>query len=602
LKAYSVPALIIATICLTIALSDSLAWVKRNRRNGDIAFILVCLGGAAFCLCCAGEYSVDFPAQSIFWLKGEVIASCVAGFALLWYVSEVTRLVDRRVLAIGLAWMALSILSQFLDLGELTWVASRPLVLRVPLPFGLDFVYQEVARGIVLVIITSGGFAFHLYLLWVVFRFWRSGNRKESLILLSALGFIVVAQIIDVAIGVGLFSFVFLLEYAFLGTILVVGLNRSNDFIEAAVTRKALKRTNQALKTSQATLSTIIDSTADLIWSVDAEECRLLTFNRPFRDYFLGRNGQTVAAGMRFAELLDSEDEELRWNGIYRRCFVEGAISLEYSPPGLGRTYQLGIHPLLRDSQVFGLSVFAQDVTERKAAEEQIRRALVEKEVLLQEVYHRTKNNMNVIISILKLQSNQMDDQRLKASFAVAIDRIITMSLVHSRLYLSGDLSRIDLKDYLVELADRLLACHSLPGHRPSLRFELESIHVMIDVAINCGMIVNELVTNALKYAFPPGISGNAGSPGPGSPPEILIRLRRDQAAGIELHVADNGTGLPEGFDPKRNGRLGLRLIHTMAQDSLRGQMEFLTGPGLACTISFRLPEMARVPDGAAIP
>lgn len=542
-----------------------------------MAFILICLGGAAFCLFCSGEYNVDFPIQSIFWLKGEVISSTISGFAFLWYIAEETGLIKRRYVIICLIWTSLSVLSQFLDLGELTWVTSRPFILRVDLPFGLDFVYKEVDRGIVLIIIDFVGFFILVYLFRIVLKFGHFGNRKKFLILFFSLSFIISAQIIDFFIGIGLFSFIFLLEYAWLATILIMGLNRSNDFIEAALTRKTLEKTDQELKESQATLRTIIDSTSDMIWSVDVDSFSLLTFNKSFQDYFSQQHGITVVAGMCLNDLLSSEEEKLNWNEIYRRGLAEGSYSIEYKNFIHSRTFLLSINLLRHDDRVFGLSVFGQDITDRKDAEEKIAASLKEKEVLLQEVYHRTKNNMSVIISMLRLQSREINDNRLKEAYTISIDRIISMSLVHDKLYNTDDLSHIDLKDYIKDLANRLTATHSLTDHKPSLVFEMDSVYVLIDTAINCGLIANELITNALKYAFPAGRTG-----------EITIRLNQDKEAWISLAISDNGIGMPTGFDIKRDGHLGLRLIQSVAHGKLDARMELNTSHGMLCVLKFK--------------
>lgn len=576
MKTYSIPALVIASICLTMALSDSLAWIRRNKKRSDIAFILICLGGASFCLFCSGEYNVDSPAQSVFWLKGEVIASTLSGFALLWFVAEETKLIKRRYVVLCLVWSVLACLSQVFDLGELTWVASRPFVLRVDLPLGLDFVYQEVRRGIVLIVIDLVGFFFLVYLVFVVVEFWHQGNRKESLVLFLAIGFVISAQILDFLIGIGIIHFVFLLEYAWLGTILAVGLRRSNDFIEAALTRKALEKTDLELKQSQATLSTIIDSTADMVWSVGAGPFDLLTFNRSFRDRISKNRGVDVRVGMRLDELFSSEEEVRRWREIYRRAIREGPYSIEQRMSEDSTVFSLNVNPLRQDGRLFGLSVFGQDISDRKKAEEQVGRSLQEKEILLREVYHRTKNNMSVIISLLRLQAGEIGDPRLEEAFKVSIDRIRSMSVIHDKLYAAGDLSRIDLKEYIVDLANRLIAGYSLPEAQPSLVLEMESLPVMLDTAINCGLIVNELITNALKYAFPDRRAG-----------EIRIRLSRDEEGAIRLAISDDGIGIAPGFDIERDGRLGLKLIRSVATVKLRARMEFATNPGFSCVLSF---------------
>ena len=576
MKTYSIPSLIIAIVCLTVAISDTLAWVRRNRRKSDLAFILTCVGGAAFNLFCSGEYNVDSPIQSVFWLKGETIASAISGFALFWFVSEETLLVKPRYVRLCLLWAILASLTQILDLGDLTWITSRPFVLRVPLPFGLDFVYREVERGMILVGITSIGFLFLVFLLVKILKFRRRGRRSGSTVFIIALGFILSAQIIDFLIGVGIFRFVFLLEYAWLGTILVVGLRRSNDFIEAAIAKKALQRTDLELKESQATLSTIIDSTADMIWSVDVESFSILTFNSSFREQFSKYRGIAVAPGMSLEQLLPSQEELRLWRGIYRRAIDEGAYSLELRIPDISKDLQLSVNPLRQDDRLFGLSVFGHDISERKKAEAQIRKALSEKSILLQEVFHRTKNNMSVIIAMLRLQANQIGDERLKEAYGAAIDRIISMSLVHDKLYQTDDLTNIDLKAYLKDLAARLIASYTAPELRPALVLDMDSVNVTLETAIFCGLIANELLTNSLKYAFPDGRIG-----------EIKIQLKRIASGEISLTVSDDGAGIAPGFDFARDGHLGLRLVNSLAQGRLRARLTFSSGPGLSCLLQF---------------
>lgn len=608
MKPYSIPALLIATVCLTIALSDSLIWIRRKRRQGGLAFILICLGGAAFCLCCAGEYNVDHPLQSIVWLKGEVIASTISGLALLWYVSACTGLVGRPALVLGVVWTLLSVASQVIDLGDLTWIKDQPFVLRVSLPFGLDFVYQEVRRGPVLVLITGVGFLFQLYLTWVNLRHYRAGKRHEALVLLLALGFILTAQILAVLTGLGLLHWVFLLEYAWVATILVVGLNRSRDFIEAESTRQKLLQTDQELQRYQATLDTMVDSTTDLIWSVDAD-ARLLTFNQAFGSWQAARLGRPPLQGERFDGLAgpgsqaepgdaagltgaDAAGEGAFWDGILRRGQTEGHLSFEYQPEGTSQVLLVGVHRLQRDGRLVGLAYFARNITAQKAAEDLVRHSLAEKEVLLREVHHRTKNNMNVIVSLLRLQANRQTDPGLKAVLGLSIDRIMAMSMVHNQLYLAGNLGQIDLGDYLAELADHLVASHPLPEGQARLVTGLESVPVPIETAINCGMIVNELVTNALRHAFPPGRGAAAAQDC-----RIRLELRSLEGPALEVLVADNGIGLPAGFDPESSAGLGCRLVQTLARDSLQAKLACAAGPGTCWTLTFTPEAASPEPD-----
>ena len=154
------------------------------------------------------------------------------------------------------------------------------------------------------------------------------------------------------------------------------------------------------------------------------------------------------------------------------------------------------------------------------------------------------------------------------------------MSLVHEKLYEAHDLSHINLKEYFEDLTKQLIVNYCYKGEYPSLAFDMEDVYVPIDTAISCGLIVNELVSNSLKYAFPAGRAG-----------EISIRLRRAAAGDIELTVSDDGVGPPSGFDPKRDAHLGLRLVENLARGKIRARVHWGGGPGLSCLLRFKESE-----------
>jgi two-component sensor histidine kinase/PAS domain-containing protein len=565
-----------ASICFTIAINEFLTWSRRSNKNSDIAFTLICLGGTFFCLFCSGEYDVDSPVQSIPWLKAQVISISFTAFAFFWFFAEETRLIDKRYVIGYLIWTILVSSSQVLDLGDLTWIASRPFVLRVGLPFGLSFVYKEVYRGIILVVADFVGFVLLVYLVRIVAKFRRLGNHGESFCLFGVLGVVIAAEVNDFLVGIRVYSFIFLMEYAWLTAILIVGLRRSNEIMDAILTKQALRKSDRELTESQTMLTAIIDSTSDMIWSVDSASFGLLAFNQGLRDYFLRKHGIGIAVGMRPEDIYPLESETSYWRKVYERAKTDGAYSVEHSAFAGSSIFHLNINLLERNGELFGLSIFAKDITERKKTEDQIKKSLSEKDTLLRELYHRTKNNMNVIISMLKLQAREIGDERLKKAFGETEDRIISMSLVHEKLYEAQDLSHINLKEYFEDLTRQILANYSLSNKLPSLSLSMEDVYVLLDTAVSCGLIVNELISNTLKYAFPSGLAG-----------EIKIRLRKEGNNEIDLTVSDNGIGLPSGFDAKRDGHLGLRLIESLARGKLRTQVIFNTDHGLSCQLRF---------------
>ncbi|HZS04520.1 MAG TPA: histidine kinase dimerization/phosphoacceptor domain -containing protein [Blastocatellia bacterium] len=195
----------------------------------------------------------------------------------------------------------------------------------------------------------------------------------------------------------------------------------------------------------------------------------------------------------------------------------------------------------------------ARDITERKRVEEQIRSSLREKEVLLKEIHHRVKNNLQVITSLLNLQSRYLRDQPLQEVFKESQNRVRSMALVHEKLYQSKELAPINAAEYIHNLTTNLLRSYGTDPHKIRHRVEVDEVELGVDTAIPCGLLVNEMVSNALKHAFPEGRSG-----------EIRVELRA-QGDGLLLRVSDDGVGLPEGLDFREADSLGLQLVNALA-------------------------------------
>ncbi len=222
-----------------------------------------------------------------------------------------------------------------------------------------------------------------------------------------------------------------------------------------------------------------------------------------------------------------------------------------------------------------GFIITAADITERKEAEDQLRLSLQEKEVLLKEIHHRVKNNMQVISSLLDLQSAQITDPQIRAPFRDSQNRIKSMALIHERLYQSPDLARIDFTDYLQLLAPRLFASYQITDQQISLNIQAAPISLEVSQAIPCGLIISELIANALKHAFPGGRHG-----------ELLLSMEKSPGDEIVLVVADNGVGLPEELDLGQTNTLGLQLIQVLAKQ-LRGSIAMDRSAGTRCELRF---------------
>jgi two-component sensor histidine kinase len=217
------------------------------------------------------------------------------------------------------------------------------------------------------------------------------------------------------------------------------------------------------------------------------------------------------------------------------------------------------------------------DITDTKRAEEELQASLAEKEVLLKEVHHRVKNNLQIISSLLELQSDYITDDRSCRFLRESQDRIKSMALIHERLYESRDLASINLAGYIDDLCGHLFHSYFADPGRIRLKVDAEDMKLSIDKAIPCGLIINELVSNCLKHAFPDGRDG-----------EIIICLHAGSGNRITLSVADNGVGLPPDLDFRKTATLGLQLVNMLTKQ-LQGHLETHNDHGAVFTLWFQL-------------
>ncbi len=217
------------------------------------------------------------------------------------------------------------------------------------------------------------------------------------------------------------------------------------------------------------------------------------------------------------------------------------------------------------------------DITDRKLAEEKIKRSLKEKETLLAEIHHRVKNNMQIISSLLSLQSEDIDDENTRSLLKESESRVRSMALVHEKLYLSKDLSRIDFSDYAEGLAAHLFHIYRVDSGDVSFSSGAKDVYLDIEAAIPLGLIVNELVSNALKHAFPGGREGN-----------IAVELRFNKGTKeFTLTVTDDGIGIPEKIDFRNTKTFGLQLVSILTEQ-LDASTELDRSGGTSFRITFR--------------
>jgi two-component sensor histidine kinase len=220
------------------------------------------------------------------------------------------------------------------------------------------------------------------------------------------------------------------------------------------------------------------------------------------------------------------------------------------------------------------MSVVARDISERKKAEEKIITSLREKELLLQEIHHRVKNNLQIVSSMLSLQANKSRDKEIQELFNKSQNRLRTMALIHDNLYRSKDFTLINVRKFIKILTDQLYKSYNKSYSMIKINLNIEDITLDINKMIPCGLILNELITNSLKHAFPDNRDG-----------EIYITFSFNN--GYLMTVKDNGVGLEKNFDVDTQDSLGIQLVKRLV-GQLRGSLEILFSQGIQYNILFK--------------
>ena len=336
-----------------------------------------------------------------------------------------------------------------------------------------------------------------------------------------------------------------------------------------------LKRAEAAVAASEVRYRRLFESAKDGILILDAATGMVVDVN-PFlvdllgfsREAFLGKAiwdlgffKDVIANRDSFAEL--QKLEYIRYEDKPLETADGRRIDVEF----ISNLY------MVNDVEVIQCNI--RNITERRQAEEALRASLREKEALLKEVHHRVKNNLQVITSLLRLETTRSHEPATKRVLKDMQGRIRSMALLHETLYRTGNFARVDLASYLSQLAAQSFRGQTADTSAVQLVLDLEPLPVEIDQAIPCGLIANELLSNALKHAFPQGVSG-----------EIRIGLRRGEHGLMRLTVGDTGVGLPADFDEKRQLSLGLQVVSDLAKQ-LGGSLDIGPGPGATFSVAF---------------
>lgn len=329
-----------------------------------------------------------------------------------------------------------------------------------------------------------------------------------------------------------------------------------------------------------AKLNALFEGSSHYIWTVDRNN-NLTSFNKNYTDLIRKVYDATPKLGepLDRGKMMENESYVKKMESRYDKAFEGEKLNFEVELTGRNNEkvfLDVFLNPVMDKDEITEVSGIAHDITATKLNEEHIKQSLKEKEVLLKEVHHRVKNNMQIISSILNLQSSYTSDSNILNLLRESQNRIKTMAYIHESLYQNKTFSSINFNEYLTQLISNIIHSYSVSPDKMKLELDCEKTILNLDISIPLGLIINELITNSIKHAFPASSKG------------IISLNLRTQNKTVFLTVEDNGIGINPDISTEKSGTLGLQLVYTLI-DQIDGKITFeRTEPhGTRVNISF---------------
>ena len=335
------------------------------------------------------------------------------------------------------------------------------------------------------------------------------------------------------------------------------------------------KKAEEALRQSEEKYRSLSEASPNAIYIINRDATIAYANNYALR---MLQKSITEVKGRRLMDVFPTEDADMQIQiivGVFQHGHDVRRDDRVTAVDGTDRWLSSTFTPLKDDSGlVTAVMCVSYDITDRKVMENQVAASLREKEFLLKEIHHRVKNNLQVISSLLSMQADKATDQNVIDSLTDSQNRVKSIALVHEKLYQSKSLDQIEYGDYLNKIVNHLFDTYNVPLSRIACIVHAENIFVDINQAVPCSLIINEMLTNSLKYAFPDGAKG-----------EIAIDFTTD-GKNYMLRYHDNGTGIPEEISFERTESLGMKLIYGLTQQ-LNGTVELRRGEGTTFVVTF---------------